>query len=49
MENYQAYVRYLQQELREERKRADDRQAEIVVLYIVLLALAVLLALSFAS
>ena len=49
MENNQAYVRYLKQELREERKRADDRQAEIVVLYIMLFALVVLLALSFAS
>lgn len=46
MEDYQAYARYLKQELRKERKRADDRQAEIIVLYVTMFALLILLALS---
>lgn len=46
MEDYRAYAKYLKRELIEERKRADDRQAEIVVLYIVLTALLILFALS---
>lgn len=47
MEEYRAYVRYLQKALTEERKRADDRAAENVVLYVLLVALTVLLLISF--
>ena len=46
MEDYQAYARYLKHELREERKRSDGRQAEIIVLYVTIFALLILLALS---
>jgi len=48
MEDYRAYAKHLKRELLEERKRADDRQAEIVVLYIVLAAILILFALSHA-
>lgn len=47
MEDYRAYAKYLKRELIEERKRADDRQAEIIVLYIALTALLILLFLSY--
>ena len=47
MEEYRAYIKFLRKELIAERKRADDRQAENVVLYVLLIALSITLAFSF--